>query len=99
MELIALRTFQAVVEEGGILAASRKLNTVQSNVTGRIRKLEEAGVIDRYVALLKPEALAHAMTERRQPGTFRMQQGYDHSYFFVQTFMGDHMRWHAEQLA
>lgn len=41
MELVALRTFQTVVEEGGILAASRKLNTVQSNVTGRIRKLEE----------------------------------------------------------
>lgn len=41
MELMALRTFQAVVEEGGILAASRKLNTVQSNVTGRIHKLEE----------------------------------------------------------
>lgn len=41
MELIALRTFQAVVEEGGILAASRKLNTVQSNVTSRIRRLEE----------------------------------------------------------
>ena len=41
MELVALRTFQAVVEEGGILAASHKLNTVQSNVTGRIRRLEE----------------------------------------------------------
>ena len=41
MELVALRTFQTVVEEGGILAASRKLNTVQSNVTGRIRRLEE----------------------------------------------------------
>ncbi len=41
MELVALRTFQAVVEEGGILAASRKLNTVQSNVTGRIRRLED----------------------------------------------------------
>ncbi len=41
MELLALRTFQVVVEEGGILAASRKLNTVQSNVTGRIRRLEE----------------------------------------------------------
>ena len=41
MELIALRTFEAVVEEGGILAASKKLNTVQSNVTGRIRRLEE----------------------------------------------------------
>lgn len=41
MELVALRTFQTVVEEGGILAASRKLNTVQSNVTNRIRRLEE----------------------------------------------------------
>lgn len=41
MELLALRTFQAVVEEGGILAAARKLNTVQSNVTSRIRRLEE----------------------------------------------------------
>ncbi len=41
MELLALRTFEAVVEEGGILAASRKLNTVQSNVTNRIRRLEE----------------------------------------------------------
>lgn len=41
MELVALRTFQAVVEEGGVLAAARKLNTVQSNVTNRIRRLEE----------------------------------------------------------
>ena len=61
--------------------------------------LIDQGSNDQFLNLLKPEALAHAMAERRQPGTFRMQQGYDHSYFFVQTFMGDHMRWHAEQLA
>ncbi|MCW8886019.1 MAG: LysR family transcriptional regulator [Motiliproteus sp.] len=41
MELLTLKTFIAVVEEGGILAASRKLNTVQSNVTTRIKRLEE----------------------------------------------------------
>lgn len=41
MELQALRTFQAVVEEGGVLSASRKLNTVQSNVTARIKRLEQ----------------------------------------------------------
>lgn len=41
MELVGLRTFLAVVEEGGVLAASRKLNTVQSNVTSRIRRLEQ----------------------------------------------------------
>ncbi|WP_210397816.1 LysR substrate-binding domain-containing protein [Motiliproteus sediminis] len=41
MELLTLRTFLAVVEEGGVLAASRKLNTVQSNITNRIQRLEE----------------------------------------------------------
>ncbi|AZZ91248.1 LysR family transcriptional regulator [Hahella sp. KA22] len=41
MELVALRTFLAVVEEGGILAAASRLNTVQSNVTTRIRRLEQ----------------------------------------------------------
>lgn len=40
MDLLSLRTFQTVVEEGGILSASRKLNTVQSNVTTRIKRLE-----------------------------------------------------------
>jgi DNA-binding transcriptional LysR family regulator len=40
MEIQSLRTFLAVVDEGGILSASRKLNTVQSNVTARIKRLE-----------------------------------------------------------
>ena len=31
--------------------------------------------------------------------TLRMQDGYDHSYFFISTFMDDHLRWHAERLA
>lgn len=41
MDLAALRTFIAVIDNGGILAASRHLNTVQSNVTSRIKRLEE----------------------------------------------------------
>ena len=60
--------------------------------------LIDQGSNDQFLNLLKPEALAHAMAERRQPGVFRMQQGYDHSYFFVQTFMGDHIHWHAQRL-
>ncbi|WP_288948051.1 S-formylglutathione hydrolase [uncultured Paracoccus sp.] len=60
--------------------------------------LIDQGTDDQFLDLLKPEALAHAMTGRRQPGCFRMQQGYDHSYFFVQTFMADHIQWHAERL-
>ena len=33
-----------------------------------------------------------------QPLTLRMQPGYDHSYFFMASFMEDHLRWHAERL-
>lgn len=60
--------------------------------------LIDQGSSDQFLDLLKPEALAHAMAERRQPGLFRMQPGYDHSYFFVQSFIGDHVMWHAERL-
>ncbi len=61
--------------------------------------LIDQGAGDQFLNLLKPESLAHAMAERRQPGEFRLQKGYDHSYFFIQTFMADHIRWHAERLA
>jgi len=60
--------------------------------------LIDQGANDQFLNLLKPEALATAMTKRRQPGQIRMQHGYDHSYYFVQTFAGDHVAWHAGQL-
>ncbi|MDB6180983.1 S-formylglutathione hydrolase [Paracoccus fistulariae] len=60
--------------------------------------LIDQGTSDQFLDKLKPEALAHAMMARRQPGQFRMQPGYDHSYFFVQSFMADHVYWHAERL-
>ena len=60
--------------------------------------LIDQGSKDQFLDLLKPEALAHAMMERRQNGQFRMQSGYDHSYFFVSTFMADHIAFHAEAL-
>lgn len=41
MELNALRTFHAVIEHGGVQAAAERLNTVQSNVTARIKRLEQ----------------------------------------------------------
>lgn len=60
--------------------------------------LIDQGTEDEFLDLLKPEALAEAMIARRQPGTFRMQEGYDHSYFFVTTFMADHIAHHARAL-
>ena len=60
--------------------------------------LVDQGAADQFLDLLKPEALAAAMAIRRQPCTFRMQPGYDHSYFFVASFMEDHVAFHAEAL-
>ncbi|MEY8200731.1 MAG: LysR family transcriptional regulator [Colwellia sp.] len=40
MEILTLKTFKAVVDEGGIKGAADKLHTVQSNITNRIKKLE-----------------------------------------------------------
>ena len=60
--------------------------------------LIDQGGSDQFLDLLKPEALVEAMAARRQPGTFRMQKGYDHSYYFVQSFIPDHLAFHAEAL-
>lgn len=60
--------------------------------------LVDTGTNDQFLDLLKPEALAQAAALKRQEMTFRMQPGYDHSYFFVSTFMEDHITFHAEAL-
>ncbi len=60
--------------------------------------LVDTGVNDQFIDLLRPETLAEAAAKRRQQITLRLQSGYDHSYFFVSTFMEDHVSFHAEAL-
>lgn len=60
--------------------------------------LIDQGADDQFVDLLRPETLAAAAAERRQDIILRMQKGYDHSYFFVSSFMEDHVAFHAEAL-
>ena len=60
--------------------------------------LIDTGTSDQFIDLLRPEKLATAIAERRQTATFRLQQGYDHSYFFVSSFMEDHVAFHAQAL-
>jgi S-formylglutathione hydrolase len=47
---------------------------------------------------LKPELLEAACAKAGQPLQLRRQEGYDHSYFFVSTFLESHLAWHAERL-
>ncbi|MEM8591555.1 MAG: S-formylglutathione hydrolase [Pseudomonadota bacterium] len=60
--------------------------------------LIDTGTEDQFMDLLKPEALAGAIAARRQQAVYRLQPGYDHSYFFVASFMADHVAFHAEAL-
>ncbi len=60
--------------------------------------LTDTGTNDQFIDLLKPEAFATAVNARRQQATLRLQLGYDHSYFFVSTFMEEHVAFHAEAL-
>jgi len=60
--------------------------------------LIDTGTADQFGDLLKTEALAEAIVARRQHATLRLQPGYDHSYFFISTFMEDHVTFHAEAL-
>ena len=47
---------------------------------------------------LKPEQLATACRDAGIDLQLRMQPGYDHSYYFISSFMADHVAWHAERL-
>ncbi|MBO6759121.1 MAG: S-formylglutathione hydrolase [Roseibium sp.] len=60
--------------------------------------LIDQGSNDQFLEFLKPEAFSAALARIRTPSVFRMQEGYDHSYYFVSTFGGDHVAWHAERL-
>jgi S-formylglutathione hydrolase len=61
--------------------------------------LVDQGTADSFLeSQLKPQLLEAACAKAGQLLTLRMQEGYDHSYFFIATFIEDHLRWHAERL-
>ncbi len=60
--------------------------------------LIDTGTDDQFGDFLKTEALAEVLVAKRLNATLRMQKGYDHSYFFVSTFMEDHVIFHATAL-
>ena len=60
--------------------------------------LTDTGTDDQFYQLLGTDAFAAACAKSKQRATIRLQQGYDHSYFFVSSFIPDHVRFHAEAL-
>ncbi len=61
--------------------------------------LVDQGTADNFlIEQLKTHRLAEAVEKAGMTATIRLAEGYDHSYFFVSTFMADHIDWHAERL-
>ena len=61
--------------------------------------LVDQGTADNFLEeQLKPGLLALACRKAGMQASIRMQDGYDHSYYFISTFMGDHVAWHAKHL-
>ena len=61
--------------------------------------LVDQGTADNFLeGQLKPELLDQACKAAGIDLTLRMQEGYDHSYYFISSFMADHLAWHAKRL-
>lgn len=60
--------------------------------------LIDQGTADQYLDQLLPDVFEQACNKVGQPLTLRYQEGYDHSYYFISTFIGDHIRHHAAAL-
>ena len=61
--------------------------------------LVDQGEADNFLTdQLKTRLLVEACEAAGQKATIRMQPGYDHSYYFISTFMADHLAWHATRL-
>ncbi len=61
--------------------------------------LVDQGDADNFLdGQLKTGLLRDACDRAGMAATIRMQPGYDHSYYFISTFMADHLRWHADRL-
>lgn len=60
--------------------------------------LVDQGDKDQFLDTLQPQLLLDAAAHANVPINLRMQPGYDHSYFFVQSFMPEHLRFHAANL-
>jgi S-formylglutathione hydrolase len=70
-----------------------------SSSANAIPMLVDQGDADQFLAgQLQPAVLAEAARQKDWPLTLRIQPGYDHSYYFIASFIEDHLRFHAEHL-
>jgi S-formylglutathione hydrolase len=90
--------FTAYLGEDESKWAKHDATLLMRDVGLNIPLLVDTGANDQYADYLMTEKFWAATAERRIPATLRLQPGYDHSYFFVTSFLEDHIAFHAEAL-
>ena len=74
-------------------------SALMAQATQHLPMLIDQGEADNFlVEQLKPAALQDAAERAGYPLTLRMQPGYDHSYYFIASFIDEHLRFHARAL-
>lgn len=86
-------------EDRAAWAAHDAVALVASDLTERLPLLVDQGEADEFLAgQLRPELLEQACAAAGHPLTLRRHAGYDHSYYFIASFVDDHLRHHAARL-
>ncbi|KAF5286353.1 hypothetical protein FQR65_LT12647 [Abscondita terminalis] len=91
---------------GGYLGKGDESKWLQWDATELVKNYDgqpielfiDQGSVDNYLTQLLPENLLKACKDANFPAILKMREGYDHSYFYVATFIGEHVAYHAQHL-
>lgn len=74
-------------------------SVLMASAVDKIPALVDQGSADNFLSeQLKPEVLEKVAKENNYPLTLNIQEGYDHSYYFIASFIEEHLRFHASHL-
>ncbi len=80
-------------------SAHDTVELVKLGIARQLPLLVDQGDADEFLdSQLRPELLRQACEATAHPLTLRLQPGYDHSYYFIASFIGEHIAWHAAAL-
>jgi S-formylglutathione hydrolase len=93
------KAFTAYLGEDRSAWAAHDAVALIADAPERLPLLVDQGEADDFLATqLRPELLQAACAAAGHPLTLRVHPGYDHSYYFIASFIGEHVAWHARVL-
>ncbi len=94
------KAFTAYLGEDAATWADYDASLLMRAAAGGVPALVDQGEADAFLdEQLKPEALEAAAKAKGYPLQLNRREGYDHSYYFIASFIDDHLRFHAKHLS